>query len=520
MLLSWEGIRLEIYHSHYGRAGLRDRPGRVGWADLEDVPAEGAPVSAGASGAGSRTLRNTAVVLTARVASRLLALVTVVVIERHLRPAGFGVLQTVVNYSALVTVLLDLGFNTLYQREAARSPEQISRYLSILVTARALFALVALPVLGAVLIVAGKSEHVLPGFAVMVLASYSSLLRGTLYAIGRLGFEAVEIVLETVVLLGLTLAGVATGRGVGWFLWAYAASYAFACAYYLLLFAVRRIARVRVRLEPRFVLSWLVRGLPFALAFVITTIYFKIDVPILNAFKGDVQTGWYTAAYKPFEALLFVPMTMLNVFFPVLSAQHRDPAGRVAWAVARFFKSLVLLGWPLAVGTFMLVGALLPLYQFPESALPLRILSLAIVVMFANNAFIAALNATDRQVMFTWAALGSMVVNIGLNLALIPAYGYLGASWATVATEVAFGVFGWLLTARCLGRVPVWRLTWRILLAGLVMGVALLPFQQVRGLTALPVIAGAATVYGLALLVLRAVDPDERQILRRALVRP
>jgi O-antigen/teichoic acid export membrane protein len=56
---------------------------------------------------GSRILRNTALVLTARVASSLLALVTVIVMEVHLRPSGFGVFGDVVNLAALATVFLD-----------------------------------------------------------------------------------------------------------------------------------------------------------------------------------------------------------------------------------------------------------------------------------------------------------------------------------------------------------------------------------------------------------------------------
>ena len=58
------------------------------------------------------------------------------------------------------------------------------------------------------------------------------------------------------------------------------------------------------------------------------------------------------------------------------------------------------------------------------------VVHLGIVLMFVSNAFIGALNAIDRQLTFTWAALVSMVVNIALNLALIPRFGYLGASWA------------------------------------------------------------------------------------------
>jgi O-antigen/teichoic acid export membrane protein len=488
-------------------------------AGLQEVPAEGAHVTRPAAGLGSRTLRNTAVILSARVASRVVALLTIIVLEVHLRPAGFGLFGDVVNISALATVFLDAGFNTLFQREAARHPGQLSRYLNNLMSGRLAFAVLALLAFTGLLALTGKLTFLLPAFLMMVLSSYSNLLRGAFYAVQRLGFEAVAIVLESIVLLGLVFLGVATGQGVGFFLWAYAGSYAFSCLYFVIVLAARRMVRFRWQVDLSFLKQWLWKGLPFAATFAITTIYFKIDVPILNYLRGDYETGLYVAAYKPFEALLFIPMSMLNVVFPVLAVYHREAGDRVIWAVSRFFKSLLLLGWPIAIGTFMLVGGLRPLYQFGDSAAALRILALGIPFMFVSNAFIAALSAIDRQLSFTWAALASMFVNVALNLALIPAFGYLGASWATVLTEVGLAAFGWILTARYLGRVPVPRVGWRILLAGVAMAAILYPLRGVHGPLTLLVIGVGVLVYALALLLLGALDADERAMIRRALRR-
>jgi O-antigen/teichoic acid export membrane protein len=467
---------------------------------------------------GSRTLRNTALILTARVISRVLALGSVVVMIRHLEPAGLGTFQDVVNQAGLATVFLDAGFNTLFQREAARRPHLLSHYLSRLVTGRVGFALLALAVFAGVLAWRGQLQYLLPAYLAMVLASYSNLLRGALYAVQRLRFEAAAIVLESAVLLGLVVYGVATGRGVTFFLYAYAAGYGFSCVYFAVVLTARRMARIRPSLDVIFLINWLVKGLPFAATFVITTIYFKIDVPILALLRGHTEAGLYTAAYKPFEALLFLPVSMLNVVFPILATSRRGSDGHLVTAVNRFYKGLFALGCPIGVGTFMLAGPLLLLYSsaYAQSADALRILALGIPFMFIPSAFIGALNAIDRQLTFTWAALVSMVVNIGLNLALIPPFGYLGASWATILTEVALCAMGWYLTARHLTAVPLFALSWRVLLASLVMGAALYPLRQVHGPMVLVAVVAGAVVYALALLVVRAADPEELRLLRRA----
>jgi O-antigen/teichoic acid export membrane protein len=483
---------------------------------LQDVPADGAPPAREASGTGSRTLHNTALILAARVVSRVLALASVLVLIRHLQPAGLGTFQDVVNQSALATVFLDAGFNTLFQREAARRQHLLSHYLSRLVTGRLGFAILALAVFAGILAWRGQLQFLLPAYLLMVLTSYSNLLRGALYAVQRLRFEAVAIVIESVLLLGLVLYGVVTGQGVTYFLYAYAASYGFSCAYFAVVLTVRRFARIRPAFDPIFIVNWLVQGLPFAATFAITTIYFKIDVPILALLRGHAEAGLYVAAYKPFEALLFIPVSMLSVVFPVLATSDRARDGRLAWAVSRFYKALLALGLPIGVGTFMLAGPLRFLYSYPESEAALQVLALGIPFMFVCNAFIGALNAIDRQLTFTWAALVSMVVNVALNLALIPRFGYLGASWATVLTEVAIVAMGWFLTARHLTAMPVLSLSWRILLASLVMGAALYPLRDVHG----PMIAGAVLVgvlvYGLALLLVGGADAEELRLLRRA----
>lgn len=485
-----------------------------------DGQPEAAPASSppAAPGLGRRALRNTVLVLTARVGSRALALVTVIAVSNHLGDARFGQFQTVIAYVALVTVMVDLGFNTLYVREAARNPAEAGHYLGTLVPVRALMSILALAILALVLGLRDLEPLLLPGFALMVLQSYAGLLRGTFYARQQLRYEAVSILIEAMVLLALVLTGIQRGASVGYFIWAYAATYAVSCVFISAVLVARRMVRIRWRPDLTLARRWFWNGLAFALTFVITTVYFKIDVPILQAFRSFAEVGWYTLAYKPFEALLFVPVTMLNVVFPVLSVYHRDAPASLLPAIEKFQKSLLLVGWPLTVGTCLLapgLNALLRLY--PQSEPALEILALGIVFMFVNNAFIAALNSIGRQAAFTRAALASLAVNLALNLALIPVFGYLGAAAATVFTEVFLAGAGWWLTLRHLGRVPVLRPSWRIALAGLVMGALLLPARGLRGWPVVAAVVGGALVYGAAALLLRAVDRDELTFLRQAL---
>lgn len=459
------------------------------------------------------------VVLSAKVVARLLALVTVIAASKHLGAANYGTFTTLINYTAIVSVILDLGFNVLFVREGARHPTEIQRYLRNIMSLRVLMSVASLVVLAVVLQVAGLGFLLAPGFALMVLTSYATLLRNSLYAVQRLAFEAVAVVLESALLLGMVIYGIKTGRDVTYFVWAYAAQYAFSCVYFSVVIAAQRIAVIGWRFEVPLLRTWLWQGLPFALTFILTILYFRIDQPLVYALRSHAEAGWYGLAYKPFEALLFVPMTLLSVVFPALSIYHRDRPAQMIDAVSRFFKALVVIGWPMSVGIFVLAHPLthsLQLYDQSEPAL--RILSLALVIGFANNAFIGALSASDHQSSFTWAAGWSLAANLALNLAFIPTFGYIGASWATVATEIVLGSIGWYLTARHIGRVPVLGSTWRTLLAGLVMGVAVYPMSGFSGAMILIPIAAGVVVYAVAALLLRVASRDEIAFARRALL--
>jgi O-antigen/teichoic acid export membrane protein len=471
-------------------------------------------------GLGSRALRNTVLVLSAKVVARLVALVTVLAMIRYLTEIPYGAFATLVNYTAIVSVVLDLGFNVLFVREGARHPDEIQRYLRNVMSLRLLMSVVAMGLLALALAVNGLGSLLLPAFALMVLTSYSTLLRNGLYAVQRLGYEAAAVVFESLVLLAVVLWGIYTGQGVAYFVWAYAAQYAFSCCYFVVVLAAKRIAVIGWRFEPGLLREWFWKGLPFALTFVLTILYFRIDQPLIYALRPHVEAGLYGAAYKPFEALLFIPMTFLSVVFPVLSVYHRERPGELLEAVNRFFKALLLVGWPLSVGIFVLAHPLTyALFgsRYAGSEPAIRILALSLGFAFVNNAFIGALSASDHQGSFTWAAGWSLVANLAMNLALIPTFGYIGASWATVMTEIVLGIVGWTLTARHIGYVSVWALSWRVVFAGVVMAVVIEPLRNLEGVAmAIPIVLGAA-VYGGVVLLMRGVTRDEIDWARRAL---
>jgi O-antigen/teichoic acid export membrane protein len=445
--------------------------------------------------------------------------VVVVRLATALGDSNYGRYTTLIAFSALVSVFADLGFNPLYTREAARTPKQLGDYLGTLLVLKVALAAIAFVILALALqIGAGLGSLILPGAALLAMTAYANQLRNTFYAVGRAEFDAIAIIGEIAIQAGLIFYGAHIHASVSFYVWAYAASFAFTIVYSLVVINVFHMGRIHLGLDAKLVRRWLPLALPFAYTSFLTNLYFRADVPILQHFRSFAEVGWYQFAYKPFEALQFIPLAIQVVVYPLLGVYFISDVGRLRVAYERFFKVLVLLGWPLTVGTFVLVHPIGRLFNLYTQSVPsLRILAFGIVFLFANSAFYAMLNATNRQGLNAWATGLAAGVNIVLNLILIPFYGYLAASATTVVTEAALCAFGWWFVQRQHPelRLPWLRLSWRVLLAGAIMGVVL---YVLAGRSILISVPAGSVVYLVAIVLLRAVEADEWRLARAGLL--
>ena len=464
----------------------------------------------------SRTLRNSVLVVGARALAKLAVFVVVVLLWRHLGADSYGRFATMIVYVTLVGVIADLGMQTVFIRDASRESSAFTRYLANLLSARLLLSLVALLILSVALRLLSPAlfPYTLAAFALLLTTSYSSLLRAIFYIRGRLGYEAIAIVAESIVLLALTL--VAINRRATWdaFLWVYTASYLFTCLFAYAVLRWRWHERVAVRLEPLFLRRLLLAGLPLALGFTITTVYAQLDIVLLQLFKNFQMVGWYSAANKYVDAVAWIPQSAMGVVFPALSLLGATDRRRLAFAYEKSFKMLAILGLPLAVGLGVMADSIVHFTRGFEQSIPaLRILAPSVVLLFVNNAFIYTLTAINRQLDFTRLAVFTLAVNIVLNLALIPPFGYLGAAAASTSTEAALFAGGWWLLRGQRLPLSVVGSIGRVLASALLMGVVVYLIRSWP--LAIVVIAGAA-VYAAALFALRALNAEEWAIIRAA----
>lgn len=198
-----------------------------------------------------------------------------------------------------------------------------------------------------------------------------------------------------------------------------------------------------------------------ALALVATDALFElqnqVDKLMLGALSSPGEAGLYAGAQK-FSSLIAFILVAANV---VLAPRFADLIGRRdfrrAEALARFGSVVALAtGGLVAVFYWIFGGTLLGILGsgFSVGKSSLDLLSLGQLVSLGVGSVGTILVMAGRERIVTWAVAGAAVLNIGLNLLLIPRVGAVGASIATVASTSAWNLLLLVAVRRELGINP------------------------------------------------------------------
>ncbi len=256
-------------------------------------------------------------------------------------------------------------------------------------------------------------------------------------------------------------------------------------------------------------------SLNIALVFLLMSLY-HIDIVMLQRFSESSAVGNYRAALTLAEFLWFVPLAIQTVFVHSTSElwsqnRHRE----ISKLASRTTRYTFLLTAVMAVGLAALADVAVPIY-FGEEAVPAiepLLLLLPGALGFALARPILAVSQGNGALRYPILATGSAaVINVVLNVALIPRYGMHGAA---VATSVGYGsmfVFHcW--TARLVGFDPL--ADARLGRVALATAFAAVPIVALSTAIANPWVAlalvppiGFVVFLGFALLV-GALDPAE-----------
>jgi O-antigen/teichoic acid export membrane protein len=182
---------------------------------------------------------------------------------------------------------------------------------------------------------------------------------------------------------------------------------------------------------------------PLIISGIMVALYMKIDAIMLQNIKGVKEAGAYDTVAKLSEAWNFVPSVIVTSLFPAILNARRDDMDRYKKRIQHLYDLMVYLSVPVAIAITFASPLIYKLYK-PEYAYAAPVLSVHIwsgVFVFlgaASGQYLIAENY--NKLTFVRTGFGA-IVNILLNLVLIPKMGMMGAAIATLAAYASATFF-------------------------------------------------------------------------------
>ena len=384
--------------------------------------------------------------------SKLLKFVLFVYVARILGATEYGKFTFALAFIGLFIIFADLGLSQIITREFAREKEKEKEF-SAIVSLKILLSLgtFVLVLLGSFLVVADPViQKIIWILALCLLAgSFSQIIFAFFHARQKMEYHAFTVIFEALIVTGIGLFILFYYPSVENLSYSYLFASLIALIFVLIFF--------HFKIQPLF-LSWdksiwkkfLQMSWPLALVAALASIHNQIDSVMMGSLGQITQTGWYNAAYR-IIAVTLVPVGLVSAsFFPVLSRAFKETKEKLQKAWNYYMEIIIFIAVPLFIGGITLAPGIINFVydsSYVPSILAFQILIIMAAIIFIYTPFYTLLIASDQQKKFAWVVFFGAIVNIALNLILIPKYSLYGAAFATVITHslIFFLLFKFIL---------------------------------------------------------------------------
>jgi O-antigen/teichoic acid export membrane protein len=385
---------------------------------------------------------NTLFQLASKVFSVALGLANVGLLTRYLGTEKYGWFTLVFTYVSFFTTLADVGYNQTIVREYSQDKNHNSNHYAtlfnfklILIACSIILALVALPFfpydpalkMAIIIGVAAVSVSNLGSYGTSILQSQLRLDMVSILDLFTKGVTialiilCVKLKLDFYAIVGTICVGNIIGLVVEYFLvkdW-------IVVKFQLDTAVIKRIAKISI---------------PVGITAILSLLYFKIDTMMLSVMRTPTEVGIYSLAYKILDNALMVWALFMASVFPLLSkyygsqdiGKYRDLVKKTLYILFLSSVGIIVLGNMFSPVIMRVLGG----SHFFSSMEPFSVLLWSVPFLFLNNIFYNVILSFGKTKFLILPLVISLAFSVGLNLYAIPLYGYMGASYVTLAVEI------------------------------------------------------------------------------------
>lgn len=377
--------------------------------------------------------------------SKGIAFITTIYLARVITPEGFGILGYATAFVSYFLLFIDFGFDTISIKKIANDKNLISKYVNNIISFRILLASIIFVLLAVVIFLLNETVVIKLAFLLTGLNLFVQTLNTefVFLATEKIKYFSIKVVLKNIIILILTLLFVKSISDVlivvGISLLAN-----FIMNLWLLNRYIKLFQKFNWLIEKRFLKALFSQSFPLIISSFMIAIYYNLDMVMLGNIKTETEVGIYNAAYKIFMIGSIPIVTIMRIFLPSLS--KTNDVESLKKTIRNFGIMMFSSGIMISLFIYLTADITINIIfgsEYIGSVIPLMILALNLLVISINIFFGNPLTVWGKQKSYSVAITFGAIINIILNILLIPKYSINGAALATLLSEavVFIGVF-------------------------------------------------------------------------------
>jgi len=461
--------------------------------------------------------KNSIYLFGADVINKISLLLIAIFIARFLGDAEFGRYSFAIAFSFFFFILGNFGLNNLIIRDVSKKRDEVKKYVDNVLSLRLIFSVISFFLLIIIINLMNYPSSVklivyLFGLY-SILDTVSEMFKAVFYAFEEIKYIAITRIINKSLILIFSLLALFFGYGLLYVAYIFVISILIDI---LLSFLIvqKKFTKVSFGRDTAFWKFLLRKAWPFLLLNFFTIIYFKIDIVMLSKISGDSVVGWYNAAYQLIEGIMMIPIIFMSVVFPVMSRLSAQSKESLIISCQKSLKYLIIIALPIAVGTFLLSGRFIYWFYGPEfvnAGSSLNIIVLSIIFIFAVRPLSYSLIVIEKQRLNLFFVIIASIINIILNLILIPKYAGNGAAISTLICEIILFALIYCFFIKYFRKINILRIFFKPFIAAIAMGIFTFFFFK---LNLVLLVGFSAIVYTLFILIFKTFKKDDVSLFR------
>lgn len=283
---------------------------------------------------------------------------------------------------------------------------------------------------------------------------------------------------------------------------------------------IARFTGLSISLEPAFLMEHARSEWPLLLIAILTTLEGTIDTILLSRRVGTLEVGVYAASTLFLNALMIVPAAFRQIILPEITIRYATQRERAFDVYTQSARALLMITLLLSASLTVNADQIIPIVYRDHFSSAIPVLQILIWSLVFTTLLVPGgrlMLAAGRQAVFVPLLIGSLSLNVALNLWLQPSLGATGAAVARVSSSALMLALSFLCVQRLIYRWHVMPALIGPLAATLTMMAVNVGLRWV-GVQWIVALGVSWLVYAGLIVILRAVSAAELRRLRELLL--